>query len=114
MPTVQAADGAPLAWHEAGRGRPLLLLPALGAGLVCWAPLLPSRLGHRLALDPRGTGGSRPWSGRRTVDGYAEDAVRVLDAAGQERVDVLAFSFGAVVAQRLMGATPTGCAERSC
>ena len=102
MPTVLAPDGAPLAWHEAGRGRPLLLLPALGAGLVCWAPMLPSRLGHRLAFDPRGTGGSRPWSGPRTIDGHADDAVHVLDAAGQQRVDVLAFSFGAVIAQRLL------------
>lgn len=102
MPTVLAPDGAPLAWHEAGHGRPLLLLPGLSLGLACWAPLLPSRLGHRLAADPRGTGGSRPWSGSRSVDGYADDAVRVLDAAGQERVDVLALSFGAVVAQRLL------------
>ena len=102
MPAVLAPDGAPLAWHEAGRGRPLLLLPGLSLGLVCWAPLLPSRLGRRIAVDPRGTGASRPWSGTQSIDAYADDAVRVLDAAGQDRVDLLALSFGAVVAQRLL------------
>ena len=102
MPTVLAPDGAPLAWHEAGCGRPLLLLPGLSLGLVCWAPMLPSRLGHRIAFDPRGRAGSRPWCGPRTIDGDADDVVRVLDAAGQERVDVLALSFGAVIGQRLL------------
>ena len=102
VPTVLAPDGTPLAWHEAGRGRPLLLLPGLSLGLACLAPLLPSRLGHRLAMDPRGVGDSRPWSGTQTADAYADDAVRVLDAAGQERVDLLALSFGAVLAQRLL------------
>lgn len=37
-----------------------------------------------------------------SVDDYADDAVRVLDAAGQDRVDLLALSFGAVVGQRLL------------
>ncbi len=102
MPTVLAPDGAPLCWHEAGSGRPLLLLPGLTLGLVSWTPLLPSRLGRRLAVDPRGVAGSRPWSGAWTVDGYADDAVRVLDAAGVEQADVLGVSFGAVVTQRLL------------
>lgn len=102
MPTVLAPDGAPLGWHEAGAGPPLLLLPGLSLGTVCFAPLLPSRFSRRLAVDPRGVGRSRPWSGPTTIDGYADDAVRVLDAAGLARVDVLALSFGSAVAQRLV------------
>ena len=102
MPTVRAPDGSPLAWHEAGAGRPLLLLPGLGFGTVAWAPLLPSRLGRRLSVDPRGVGGSRPWSGSRTIDGYADDAVRVLDATGLAQADLVGVSFGSVVAQRLL------------
>ena len=102
MPTVLAPDGARLAWHEAGAGRPLLLLPGLSLGAVCFAPLLPSRFARRLAVDPRGVGGSRPWSGPTSVDGYADDVARVLDAAGLEQADVLAMSFGGVVAQRLL------------
>lgn len=102
VPTVSSPDGATLAWHEAGRGRPLLLLPGLSLGPVCWAPLLPSRLGRRYAVDPRGTGRSRPWSGTHSIDGHADDAVRVMDAVGLEQVDLLALSFGGVVAQRLL------------
>lgn len=102
VPTVLAPDGAPLAWHEAGAGRPLLLLPGLSLGRIGFAPLLPSRFARRLAVDPRGVGGSRPWSGPTTMDGYADDVVRVLDAAGLAQADVLALSFGGVVAQRLL------------
>lgn len=106
MPSTPAADGSTLAWHGRGSDRALVLLPGLSLGRVCLLPL--RGLGRRdLALDPRGVARSRPAVLPRDLDGYADDAVAVLDALGLPRADVLALSFGAAVAQRLLARHPS-------
>lgn len=102
-----APDGTPLAWHEVGQGPPLLALPGLGLTARSLALQLPLARSRRLlALDWAGTGGSRPWRGFRAVDEHADDAVRVLDAAGVARTDLLGVSFGGSVGLRLLARHP--------
>nr|WP_255673092.1 alpha/beta fold hydrolase [Glycomyces amatae] len=59
--------------------------------------------GRRIVMfDHRGTGASGHGAAERySTRGFAEDAVRVLDAAGIERADVLSHSMGGRVAQWL-------------
>lgn len=98
-----AADGSVLGWHERGAGRPLLLLPGLSLGEVCFWPLRLQRDARTVAVDPRGVGASRPArTGGRLLDDAADDVVAVLDAAGLDQVDVAAISWGSAVAQRLL------------
>lgn len=102
MPSTPAPDGSVLSWRERGSGPPLVLLPGLSLGEVSWWLLRPWSSARTLAVDPRGVAGSRPWSPPSGLDGYADDVVRVLDAAGLEQADLAGVSFGAAVAQRVL------------
>ena len=69
MPTVQRPDGAGIAWHEQGRGSPVLL-SSLGYthGAVLQGLVDELARDHRvLAYDPRGTGSSGSRSGHGPV-----------------------------------------------
>jgi len=100
---VVARDGVEIAYDVSGRrdGDPVLLLQGLGVDARGWA-LQRLAFGRRhrvLAVDNRGVGGSaaapRPFS----LDQMADDAVRVLDAAGVAEAHVVGASMGGVLAQ---------------
>src|SRR3954452_19447391 len=81
---------------------PLLLLHGIGGSLTSWSPLL-SALRNRdvVMIDAPGVGQSGvPWRPLRIsgIADYMAGAVRSLDL---ERVDVLGFSLGGMVAQEL-------------
>jgi pimeloyl-ACP methyl ester carboxylesterase len=97
----------PLRVVRAGEGPPLLLVNGLGASAEMWRPLvaaLPDR--ELVALDLPGTGQSgRPrWPMR--MPELARTVTVVLDRLGLERVDVLGYSLGGVVAQELARRSP--------
>jgi pimeloyl-ACP methyl ester carboxylesterase len=98
-----AVGGTEIAWYERGRGRPLLMLTGTGSTMSEWDPALlrPLARRHRLVLlDYPGVGTSGPWRGRGF--GSLADAVAGLMAAiGVPRADVLGWSMGGFVAQRL-------------
>jgi 3-oxoadipate enol-lactonase len=93
-----ATEGEP----AAGR-RPLLLIQGLGYTADLWFRILPGLSATRstIRFDNRGVGRSNvpptPWS----IEEMADDAARVLDAAGVPRADVFGVSMGGLIAQEL-------------
>jgi pimeloyl-ACP methyl ester carboxylesterase len=99
-----AADGARLAYWSAGDGDPLLLIAGQAVDHGSWQIVGPALLpGRRVIIfDHRGIGESEMGAADRfTTRRFADDVVRVLDAADVERADVLGHSMGGRVAQWL-------------
>ena len=104
--SVQHADagGTPIAWYERGRGPALVMLMGTGSTMSEWDPALLRLLARdqRLILfDYPGMGLSGPWRGPRTFDSLADSTAALMDAIGLERANVLGWSMGGFVAQRL-------------
>jgi pimeloyl-ACP methyl ester carboxylesterase len=99
-----AASGAvDLYFESAGRGPAVLLVMGFGMDLSGWwrtVPVLARRF-RVLAFDNRGVGRSEasPWP--YLVTQLADDAVAVLDAAGERRAHVYGLSLGGMVAQEI-------------
>src|SRR5262249_18447622 len=102
-------DGLRLRVAVRGTGRPLLLLMGIGGNLDIWAPFedaLDGRVVRTITVDAPGTGGSDPYLVPRRMRGLARTMEHLLDALGEERVDVLGVSFGGVLAQQLAHQAP--------
>jgi pimeloyl-ACP methyl ester carboxylesterase len=96
--------GGKIAWYERGSGPPLVMLIGTGSTMAEWDPDLLDLLArdHRLVmLDYPGIGESGPWRGPRTFGGLADEVARFMTAIGIGRADVLGWSMGGFVAQRL-------------
>lgn len=92
-----------IAWYERGRGSPLVMLIGTGSTMAEWDPALLRLLArsHRLILlDYPGLGRSGPWHGR-SFDSLANVTAALMSAIGVPRADVLGWSMGGFVAQRL-------------
>jgi poly(3-hydroxyoctanoate) depolymerase len=89
--------------RERGDGFPLLLINGLGANLEMWGPSEEhlSGVARTILFDAPGTGRSStpPWP--PTIPAVARLAAALVDELGYERVDVLGFSLGGLVAQQL-------------
>jgi pimeloyl-ACP methyl ester carboxylesterase len=100
-------DGLKLRVVRAGSGPPLLLINGIGAAAEMWEPLVERLDGHELiAFDLPGSGSSRPSRRPLRIRGMAGLVARLLDALGYERVDVLGYSFGGIIAQELARRSP--------
>jgi pimeloyl-ACP methyl ester carboxylesterase len=85
-----------------GRGRPLLLINGIGAGLELLAPFREKLEGvETVAIDIPGTGGSPATRWPRRFCGLARLLVRALDVLGYGVVDALGVSWGGGLAQEL-------------
>jgi pimeloyl-ACP methyl ester carboxylesterase len=96
--------GTRIAWYERGHGPPLLMLTGTGSTMAEWDPALLRALAphHRLILfDYPGVGWSGPWRGRHVFDTLADSVGRFMSAIGVPKADVLGWSMGGFVAQRL-------------
>jgi pimeloyl-ACP methyl ester carboxylesterase len=92
-----------IAWYERGQGQPLLMLIGTGSTMAEWDPALLRLLGrdHRLVLfDYPGVGLSGPWHGR-SFDSLADATAGLMSAIDLPKADVLGWSLGGFVAQRL-------------
>ena len=92
-----------IAWYGRGEGAPLVMLTGTGSTMAEWDPALLRLLARdrRLILfDYPGVGRSGPWRGR-SFDSLATATAGLIDAIGLRRVDVLGWSMGGFVAQRL-------------
>lgn len=82
---------------------PLLLIMGLGMASDAW-DTLPTRLAgrfHVIVFDNRGMGSSSASPGGFRIRDLADDAVRVLDAAGIAQACVFGISMGGMIAQEL-------------
>lgn len=92
-----------IAWYERGRGAPLAMLIGTGSTMAEWDPALLRLLArdHRLILlDYPGVGLSGPWVGD-SFGSLADATARLLRAIDVPQADLLGWSMGGFVAQRL-------------
>jgi 3-oxoadipate enol-lactonase len=102
-PPIHAAapDGTRIAVQTSGAGTPLLLLGGQASSHRWWTRVRADVDAYRrvVTLDWRGTGDSDAPPGPYSTQGFAEDAIAVLDHLGIERTDVYGTSMGGRVAQ---------------
>lgn len=83
-----------------GAGRPVLLLNGLGASIAMWDALHEDLTGLQvISFDAPGTGQSSTPVRPYTMAHLADMAADLLDLLGHDRVDVVGYSFGGVLAQ---------------
>jgi 3-oxoadipate enol-lactonase len=95
------SDGTRIAYQTSGEGAPLLMLSGQASSHRWWTRVREEFDAYRrvVTLDYRGTGGSDAPQGLYSTQGFAEDAIAVLDHLGIERADVYGTSMGGRVAQ---------------
>ncbi len=109
---VVQVDGLDTAWAQVGwsSGRALLLLNGTGSPMSEWDPALLGALADRglrvVVYDYPGLGQSAALPGRLDFDRLAEHAAGLMAALDLGRADVLGWSMGGFVAQRLVVRRP--------
>ena len=108
--TLTAGD-VTFAYRELGQhhgGTPVVLLTHLAAVLDNWDPRIIDGLAaqhHVIAFDNRGIGASSG-SPSSSVEDMAADAITFIKAKGFQKVDLLGFSLGGMVAQEIVQKEP--------
>ncbi len=103
VPTPAHGGKHPLVnWHEGGTGDPLILLNGFTASGLSWPDVWVGQLEKSfrvIRVDNRGSGWSRAAPGPFTIADMADDVRDVLAAVGLDRVTVMGFSMGGMIAQ---------------
>jgi pimeloyl-ACP methyl ester carboxylesterase len=104
VPFAETDDGR-LYYETHGDGEPVLIHPGYGSTVELFfaiTPVLAERY-RVIVFDPRGSGRSTTEApaGGSSMAAFANDAARVLDAAGEASAFVLGTSFGGMVVQHL-------------
>jgi poly(3-hydroxyalkanoate) depolymerase len=90
-----------------GEGRPLLLINGLGASVEMWKPFVRRLRGREvIAFDLPGTGQSGRAGWPMRMPELARLSADLLTRLGHERVDVLGYSLGGLLAQELAHRAP--------
>jgi 3-oxoadipate enol-lactonase len=91
-----------------GTGPDIVLLHGVGLDHTMWDRVVPALVGgHRVTtVDLRGHGASPPASPGTTLADLAADVVELLDDLGADRVHLVGFSLGALVAEYVAAVRP--------
>lgn len=91
-----------VAWHELGRGAPLVLVHGLADDHRAWRKAVPKLALHRevFLYDFRGHGETDLGEADGTLQQLGDDLVRWMDAVGLRRAAVAGFSLGGTIAMR--------------
>ena len=86
-----------------GDGPPVVLIHGVGADLSGWDAVAALLAGSRKVvwMDLRGHGKSPPIVAPFALEGFSEDIVAILDREGIARADIVGFSLGGLIAQRI-------------
>ena len=96
--------GAQIGYRRIGYGRPLVVLNGFAATSADWDPSFIDRLtssNQLILVDNRGIGRSTDNGQPFDIAKLADDAARVIEMLGIERVNVLGWSMGGFIAQTL-------------
>jgi pimeloyl-ACP methyl ester carboxylesterase len=106
--TILSTGGHEVFVRERGDGHALLLINGLGGNVDMWgaAEERLSTVARTIAFDLPGTGRSSTARRPMSIAALAKLAAGVLDELGHERVDVLGFSLGGLIAQELAHEAP--------
>lgn len=91
-------------YHKMGNGDPIILINGFGNPLDYWPPRLLDELKQNytvITFDNRGVGNSTAGEKKFTIEQFAEDTNKFLDAINITKVHVLGFSMGGRIAQEL-------------
>jgi pimeloyl-ACP methyl ester carboxylesterase len=97
-------DAAQIAYRRIGIGRPLIVLNGFAATSADWDPWFIERLASSnelILIDNRGIGRSTDDGQPFDIAKLADDAARIIQTLGIERVNVLGWSMGGFIAQTL-------------
>jgi 3-oxoadipate enol-lactonase len=102
MPFAQSGS-VRLHFESTGSGAPVVLVMGLGMTATGWWRTVPvlARSLRVIAFDNRGVGRSERPPGPYSVPELADDAVAVLDAAGEESAHFYGISLGGMIAQEV-------------
>jgi pimeloyl-ACP methyl ester carboxylesterase len=106
--SVVRARGVEVFVREQGDGHPLLMINGLGGSVDMWGGTEDglARVARTIAFDAPGTGRTTTQLWPLTISSLAKLATGLLDELGHERVDVLGFSLGGLIAQQLAYRSP--------
>jgi 3-oxoadipate enol-lactonase len=91
-----------VAWFEAGRGDPLMLIHGLGDDHRAWRRAIPDLMLRRRVIlyDLRGHGETTLGRPDGTLRQLGDDLVAMMDTIGVSYVDIAGFSLGGTIAMR--------------
>ena len=99
------ANGIKIGYKLAGAGEPLVLIPGLGNTMEVWPRQLLEGLSRKyqvILLDNRGMGYSTANGTPFTYGLFAKDVISLLDALGVQKTNILGFSMGSAITQKLL------------
>ncbi len=98
-------NGIKIGYKLAGAGKPLVMIPGLGNKMDVWPTQLIEGLSQKyqlIILDNRGMGYSTANDTPFTYRLFANDVISLLDVLGVKKANVLGFSMGSAITQKLL------------